>query len=139
MHSTVSATVLLSVLATSALASPQYDYGTSSSNTVEAAAASVSGVHSVQVGPGLSFTPDTVTAAEGDWVEFTFGAGHSVAQSSFDAPCVPLASGAGVYSGFPSGGDVWRFQVNDTAPLWLYCSVSGHCEGGMSLVVNPPA
>ena len=117
MHSTVSASILLSVLATSALAA----------------------VHSVQVGPGLSYTPDTVTAEEGDWVEFTFGAGHDVVQSSFDGPCVPLASGLGVYSGFPSGGEVWRFQVNDTNPIWLYCSVPGHCQGGMSMVVNPPS
>jgi plastocyanin len=99
---------------------------------------STSGVHAVKVGPGLTFTPDTVTAAEGDWVEFTFGSGHSVAQSSFDAPCVPIQGDAFVYSGFPNDGDVWRIQVNGTDPLWLYCSATGHCEGGMAMVVNPP-
>ncbi|KEF56872.1 uncharacterized protein A1O9_07062 [Exophiala aquamarina CBS 119918] len=138
MHSIISSTTLLvSVLATSVLASPQYG-DSSATTTVSAAAASVSGVHDVQVGPGLTFTPDSLTAAEGDWVQFTFGSGHSVAQSSFDAPCVPLASGMGVYSGFPNDGDVWRFQVNSTDPIWLYCSKVGHCEGGMALVVNPP-
>ncbi|KIX07837.1 uncharacterized protein Z518_02491 [Rhinocladiella mackenziei CBS 650.93] len=135
-----SSALILSVLATSTLASPQNDYGSgSSSATATAATASASGVHSVQVGPGLSFTPDTVTAAEGDWVEFTFGSGHSVAQSSFDAPCVPLEGGAGVYSGFPNDGDVWRIMVNSTDPIWLYCSATGHCEGGMAMVVNPPS
>lgn len=137
MHSVLSA-ALISVLATSALASPQYGDSASSTTTASSSAASMSGVHSVQVGPGLTFSPDSLTAAEGDWVEFTFGSGHSVAQSSFDAPCVPLESGAGVYSGFPDDGEVWRFQVNSTDPIWLYCSKSGHCEGGMALVVNPP-
>ena len=141
MYTTLSTISLLSVLATTTLATPQYDYGSSSSatTTAVAAAASVSGVHSVAVGPALTFTPDVITAAEGDWIEFTFTAGHSVAQSSFDAPCVPLASGAGVYSGFPGNDAIWRFQVNSTAPIWLYCSAARHCEGGMSLVVNPPS
>jgi plastocyanin len=95
-------------------------------------------VHNVTVGPGLTFTPDTVTAAVGDWVQFTFGEGHSVAESSFSAPCVPISGQAGVYSGFPNDGQVWRIQVNSTDPLWLYCSQTGHCQGGMAMVVNPP-
>ncbi|OAP64315.1 hypothetical protein AYL99_00287 [Fonsecaea erecta] len=151
MHSPLSSTTLLfGVLATSVLANPQYDYGSgssssssgssmSSSATAAAAASSASNIHAVKVGPGLTFTPDTVTAAQGDWVEFTFGEGHSVAQSSFAAPCVPISGGAGVYSGFPNDGDVWRIQVNSTDPLWLYCSATGHCEGGMAMVVNPPS
>lgn len=132
----------MSVLATSVLASPQYgDSGSSSSATMTASAASssASNIHAVKVGPGLTFTPDSVTAAQGDWVEFTFGSGHSVAQSSFAAPCVPMSGSAGVYSGFPSDGDIWRIQVNSTDPLWLYCSATGHCEGGMAMVVNPPS
>jgi len=141
MHSILS-TLALSVLATSVLASPQYgDSGSSSSATMTASAASssASNIHAVKVGPGLTFTPDSVTAAQGDWVEFTFGSGHSVAQSSFAAPCVPMSGSAGVYSGFHSDGDIWRIQVNSTDPLWLYCSATGHCEGGMAMVVNPPS
>ncbi|KAL2432853.1 hypothetical protein ABEF95_015549 [Exophiala dermatitidis] len=150
MHSIFSSTSLvLSVLATSVLGSPQYgDSGSGSSMTATASSSasssgsssssSSSGIHSVMVGPGLKFTPDTVTAAKGDWIEFTFGSGHSVAQSTFDKPCVPLSNGAGVYSGFPNDGDVWRIQVNSTDPLWLYCSAKGHCEGGMAMVVNQP-
>ncbi|KIW31035.1 uncharacterized protein PV07_02719 [Cladophialophora immunda] len=143
-----STTLIFGVLATSVLANPQYDYGGSSgssssmssaSATAAAAASTASNIHSVKVGPALTFTPDTVTAAEGDWVEFTFGAGHSVAESSFAAPCVPISGSAGVYSGFPNDGDVWRIQINSTDPLWLYCSATGHCEGGMAMVVNPPS
>ncbi|KIW70170.1 hypothetical protein PV04_02465 [Phialophora macrospora] len=140
MHSILSSTALIfGVLATSTLASPQYGDNSASTTTSASASASTSGIHAVKVGPGLTFTPDTVTAAEGDWVEFTFGSGHSVAQSSFDAPCVPISGGAGVYSGFPDDGDVWRIQVNSTDPLWLYCSATAHCEGGMAMVVNPPS
>lgn len=141
MHSVLSSTTLIfGVLATSALASPQYGDDSSSSMTATASAASssASGIHAVKVGPGLTFTPDTLTAAEGDWVEFTFGSGHSVAQSSFAAPCTPIEGGAGVYSGFPNDGDIWRIRINSTDPLWLYCSATGHCEGGMAMVVNPP-
>ncbi|KAJ9616569.1 hypothetical protein H2200_000288 [Cladophialophora chaetospira] len=140
MHSILS-TLAVGVLATSVLASPQYgdDSSSSMTMTMSASSSSASGVHSVKVGPGLVFTPDTVTAAEGDWVEFTFGSGHSVAQSSFDAPCVPISGGMGVFSGFPNQGDIWRIQINSTDPLWLYCSTSGHCEGGMALVVNQPS
>jgi plastocyanin len=148
MHSILTSTTLLvSALAASVLATPQYgDSGSGSSSTdsssatatASGASSSASNVHSVKVGPALTFTPDTVTAAQGDWVEFTFGEGHSVAQSSFASPCVPINGSSYVYSGFPNDGDVWRIQVNSTDPLWLYCSATGHCEGGMAMVVNPP-
>lgn len=143
MHSLISSTTfLISILATTTLANPQYGSASDSesSSTTTASASTASNIHSVQVGEGgtLTFTPDTVMAAEGDWIEFTFNPGHSVAQSSFDAPCVPISGATGVYSGFPNGGDKWSIQINSTDPLWLYCSATGHCEGGMALVVNPP-
>ena len=105
--------------------------------TASASSSSATNIHSVTVGPGLVFTPDTITAAQGDYVEFTFGAGHNVAQSSFDAPCMPIGDNA-IYSGNPNDGDVWKVMINSTDPLWLYCSVPGHCKGGMAMVVNPP-
>ncbi|KAK7897846.1 hypothetical protein LTR67_004477 [Exophiala xenobiotica] len=146
------ATFLLAALATSVLASPQYGDDSSSSSmtmsmdmassmtmTASGSSSSATGVHNVKVGPGLTFTPDSVKAAVGDWVEFTFGSGHSVASSTFGAPCVPMDDGSSIYSGFPNDGDVWRIQINSTDPLWLYCSATGHCEGGMAMVVNPPS
>jgi hypothetical protein len=27
-------------------------------------------------------------------------------------------------------------QVNDTKPIWLYCGQVGHCQKGMSMVIN---
>ena len=28
--------------------------------------------------------------------------------------------------------------VNDTEPIWLYCTFGHHCQDGQVLVVNPP-
>ena len=102
-------------------------------------------VHNVDVGNGgFIFSPKSLTAKVGDHVNFHFFAGdHSVAQSTFAAPCVPSGPKA-IYSGFlnPSGGseasEMFSMRVNTTAPLWLYCSRFGHCQSGMSMVINPP-
>jgi plastocyanin len=41
---------------------------------------------------GDTFTPDTITAAQGDTVKFTFAAtGHSVSASTYDSPCKPAS------------------------------------------------
>ena len=49
----------------------------------------------VDVGQGgLTFTPDSVTAAKGDIVEFHFVGGvHDAVKGDFDKPCAPLAGG----------------------------------------------
>ena len=48
---------------------------------------------------GLVFNPDSVTADVGDQLDFHFyPKNHSVVQSAFSSPCLPLAGG--VYSGF---------------------------------------
>jgi plastocyanin len=91
---------------------------------------------------GLSFTPNTTTAAVGDTLTFHFYPGrHNVVQGSFDAPC-NFTSDA-FYSGFiaPLVGEsdqVFTVTVNDTNPIWYYCSEWMHCQLGMVGVVNPP-
>jgi len=94
---------------------------------------------------GLHFEPENVVAEIGDLVEFHFlPKNHTVVQSSFDKPCEPLASAAGVFSGFnfatPQGEakDVFTFQVQNKEPFWYYCSqvVGNHCQMGMSGVIN---
>jgi plastocyanin len=99
--------------------------------------------HAVAVGQGdIKFVPDTLTAAEGDTVTFTFyPQNHSVAQSAFSTPCEPL--GGGIFSDFfptSSGAatDTFEITITSTDPLWLYCSYPGHCQGGMVMVINPP-
>ncbi len=49
---------------------------------------------------GLTFSPDTITAAVGDTLQFHFyPADHSVAMGDFTAGCTPATSG-GFYSDF---------------------------------------
>ncbi|PWW80075.1 hypothetical protein C7212DRAFT_289278, partial [Tuber magnatum] len=107
--------------------------------------------HVIQVGDAsgaLKFYPEVVTAAAGDMVQFQFyPRNHSVAQSSFDKPCEPLAQTngtAGFWSGFmpvsPSSTTmpVFSILINDTRPIWFYCATGRHCQGGMTGVINPP-
>ena len=108
-------------------------------STIIAAAALLAGahaaVHEVTVGPGLQYSPNSVTASEGDVVQFKFGSGHNVVSGSFDSPCQPDGK---LYSGEPQDGDVFSMRVNGTDPMWIYCSVPGHCSGGMVMVINAP-
>jgi len=91
---------------------------------------------------GITYSPNSVKAAAGDILEFHFfPGGHDVAMSDFSKACNPAASG-GFYSGLfnPKDGespDVFRVTVNSTDPIFFYCSVPGHCRGGMVGVVNP--
>ncbi len=49
---------------------------------------------------GLSFTPSSIAAVQGDLLEFHFHAiNHSVAMSDFSTPCTPSKTG-GFFSGF---------------------------------------
>ena len=49
----------------------------------------------------LVFTPDSVNAKAGTFVEFQFWPrNHSVAQSSFGSPCKPLTGSNTLFSGF---------------------------------------
>jgi plastocyanin len=97
--------------------------------------------HDITVGPALSFSPNTTSASAGDTLTFHFFPGkHNVAQSSFSTPCAPSPNG--FYSGFivpDSGEDSTKFvvMVNDTQPIWFYCSEVMHCQLGMVGVVNP--
>ncbi|KAF7290339.1 hypothetical protein HMN09_01291900 [Mycena chlorophos] len=101
----------------------------------------------VQVGPSgtLAYVPPSVTAAAGDIIRFTFNPkNHTVTQSSFNEPCVPLPGGAS--SGFQPVSNVsgllptWTFTVaNSSSPLWFFCEQTGHCGKGMVFAINAPA
>lgn len=135
---------VLSILPSTLAQYPGGGSGSSSTTSAAATAPSASGVHVVQVGSnGLSFSPNNVTAAVGDKIQFEFFAPeHSVAQSSFSSPCTPL-NGTGFFSGLvtTSSGqntNVFTVTINDTNPIWFYCSVPTHCQSGMAGVINPP-
>ncbi|KAJ7907721.1 hypothetical protein B0H13DRAFT_1571549, partial [Mycena leptocephala] len=84
----------------------------------------------VAVGPAgnLVYDPPQLTGvATGDLIRFTFNPkNHTVTQSSFDAPCVPLEGGAS--SGLYSVSNVsaflpfWDFELaDDSKPFWFHC------------------
>jgi plastocyanin len=106
--------------------------------------------HQIVVGgPGkLLFTPSNISAQVGDTITFQFQQkNHSATQSSFAAPCRALAltsttGQVGFDSGFmpvPDGSTTfptYTIQVNDTAPVWVYCRQGNHCGSGMVFAVN---
>ncbi|KAI8664438.1 hypothetical protein NCS55_00952500 [Fusarium keratoplasticum] len=94
--------------------------------------------HRVEVGKGgLKYTPDTISAAKGDIIEFHFDSMHSVVAGDFNKPCTPVTSG-GFYSGdLPaSGNSFFSITVNNTDPIFFYCGIEGHCQAGMAGVIN---
>jgi plastocyanin len=121
-----------------------------------AAAAGAQKMHVVSVsGAGNTFSPDSIKAAAGDMVQFQFRAGnHSVVQSNFDNPCVPIeqstagsaaaAAQKGFFSGYmdvkaSQGQDLiptYTVQIADSKPVWAYCSQGKHCQSGMVMVIN---
>ena len=89
--------VLVALYASGACSAP-----TATSNSPAAVAAPAPGAtHSVVAGrAGLVFDPENVVAEIGDVVEFHFlPKNHSVVQSSFENPCVPINDNA-FFSGF---------------------------------------
>jgi plastocyanin len=108
-------------------------------------------IHEVIVGGpngNLSFTPSRVTAAPRDTIKFIFQVkNHTVTQSSFGAPCMPLTDKTtGMKTGFDSGYfpvaagatdfPTWSLTINDTSPIWAFCAQANHCGQGMVFAVN---
>ncbi|KAK9483637.1 hypothetical protein V1527DRAFT_261738 [Lipomyces starkeyi] len=106
-------------------------------------------VHNISVGEGaLDYTPNSVIASVGDYVQFTFLTGtHAVAQASYDSPCTPYsdstegAGNNGIYSGlispFTNYSPKYTIRINSTDPIWFYCPEAYHCQSGMVGVINP--
>ncbi|KAI4108330.1 MAG: hypothetical protein LQ339_002231 [Xanthoria mediterranea] len=130
--------------------------GSEAASPAAAGAASPSGqvmVHVVKVSNkmgALTFEPNNLQVPAGDMVQFHFyPKNHSVVQSTFDQPCEPInnnnASVTGFFSGFmPVKPDAamrpsYTIMVNNTNPIWYYCSQGDHCQKKMVGVINPPA
>jgi len=90
----------------------------------------------------LTFTPSNIQAKVGDTVTFHYyPQSHSVAQGTFAKPCEPKAGG--FWSGYvpvASGMSTTTFQItiNDTKPIWFYCTRADHCQEGMAGGINAP-
>lgn len=83
----------------------------------------VGGLKPVATGmaPVLGYSPEAITAAQGDVVKFVFmQKNHTATQSTFDEPCKKMEGG--MDSGFmpnPDGkaGVEWDMTVSTTEPL----------------------
>lgn len=92
----------------------------------------------------LTFNPSNVTAAIGQTITFEFHQkNHSVVQSTFAAPCSPMAGGfkSDFFAVDPTATEFqsWSITVNDTTPIWAYCrqtAPKSHCGAGMVFSVN---
>ncbi|KAI9638414.1 uncharacterized protein MKK02DRAFT_42806 [Dioszegia hungarica] len=92
---------------------------------------------------GTNVSTIPINIGVGDTVNFTFVAkNHTVSQSNFLNPCVPLAGG-NAFSGFRpaniTAGRTSNVLVNDTKPIWIYCAQGNHCVTGMVMSINAPA
>ncbi|KAF2840319.1 hypothetical protein M501DRAFT_912454, partial [Patellaria atrata CBS 101060] len=94
------------------------------------------------------FGPEITKANVGDVLEFEFfSANHSVVRADFKHPCVPyelFREGKGFYSGFrpveknKNNRPTWHLTINDTMPIFYYCSAPSSCtQHGMIGVINP--
>ncbi|KAG9236878.1 hypothetical protein BJ875DRAFT_493761 [Amylocarpus encephaloides] len=107
--------------------------------------------HTVSVGAeGHRFSPETITANVGDIVEYRFyPLNHSVARADYRAACIPYEFSGPGRTGFwskffpiaviPTSPPTFQVRVNDTNPVFFYCSAPGACEDGMVGVINPSA
>ncbi|RPA94881.1 hypothetical protein L873DRAFT_1813697, partial [Choiromyces venosus 120613-1] len=95
------------------------------------------------------FTPDIVIANPGDTVSFQFyPLNHSVVRMDPEYPCKPWEKihkdGVALWSGFKAMDafldppPTYTIKINDTKPLWFYCSAPGSCINyQMVMGINP--
>ena len=107
--------------------------------------------HTIAAGKGgHTFIPDVTLANVGDTIEFDFyPLNHSVVRAEYQIPCVPYemtGPKVGFFSGFMPVDAIlanppkWTVVVNDTDPIFYYCSAPGSClDYGMVGVINPNA
>ncbi|KAK3942717.1 hypothetical protein QBC46DRAFT_242562, partial [Diplogelasinospora grovesii] len=100
---------------------------------------------------GFTYTPNQVNASVGDTIRFNFyPGGHTVARAEFEHPCIPYEYTGPNKVGFFSGNispqvisnNLPHFDVlvNDTNPIFFYCTAPGSCyQHQMVGVVNPSA
>lgn len=106
--------------------------------------------HIITVGKAAHrFDPEELMAAVGDTIIFEFyPKNHSVVRGSWEQPCIPYEKLEPQVRGFFSGfrpvrtieSDPPKFSVlvNDTDPIFFYCSALDSCNvWGMAGVVNP--
>ncbi|KAF2468442.1 uncharacterized protein BDR25DRAFT_173938, partial [Lindgomyces ingoldianus] len=108
--------------------------------------------HTISVGNGdHKMRPDVTQAEIGDIIEFRFfPPNHSIVRAEYTFPCIPYEmtgkGKVGFFSGFHPVDAVlpnppkWTIAINDTFPIFFYCSAKGSCiDYQMVGVINPNA
>lgn len=149
------AQIVAAVLAQSsseAYTSSSFGLASSTSGSASPSATATDGtqVHIVTVGDlAWQFSPSTIYAKPGDVVQFRFyPTNHSVVRAEYKYPCIPYEKTGPQRTGFFSGFEyvptvtdeppLWNLTINDTSPVFFYCSAPGSCiEQRMVGVINP--
>ncbi|KAF2097647.1 hypothetical protein NA57DRAFT_77899 [Rhizodiscina lignyota] len=124
----------------------------SSSASSQSSTSSKPQTWTVSVGKATNqFQPDVIQADVGDIVEFDFfPPNHSVARAEYKYPCIPYEltgrGKVGFFSGFMpvdailSSPPTYSIRVNDSYPVFFYCTAPGSCtDWQMVGVINPNA
>ncbi|KAF2734576.1 hypothetical protein EJ04DRAFT_552600 [Polyplosphaeria fusca] len=148
--------VVSSLVGLSTFISLSLGQGTTTSQPKSTATTTLSAApqtHTVNAGNGdHKYYPDITQANVGDIVEFRFfPPNHSVVRAdTTQYPCIPYEMTGKDKKGFFSGFfpvDVilpdppkWQLLINDTSPIFFYCSAPGSCiDYTMVGVINPNA
>ncbi|MCJ1388290.1 hypothetical protein MMC18_001136 [Xylographa bjoerkii] len=121
--------------------------GGSTVTSVMATAPMATGMtHMVTVGGSTNvFSPNSVVAVVGDFIEFVFmAANHSLTQSTFNTPCIKLVGGIDSGAMTNVGGMVTppphiTIQITTTTALFFFSEQLNVCGMGMVFSVNPTA
>ncbi|KAG4030092.1 hypothetical protein MFRU_013g01160 [Monilinia fructicola] len=144
--STITASVSSSSSSSSSDSSASESSSSKSSST--STSSSAAATHTVSVGAdGLNYSPRELTADVGDVIEFRFyPQNHSVARAEYKQPCIPYedtgAGKVGFWSGFQpiaivsNNPPIFNLLINDTEPIFFYCSAPQACQDGMIGVIN---
>ncbi|KAI1144253.1 hypothetical protein F5Y05DRAFT_364128 [Hypoxylon sp. FL0543] len=120
-----------------------------SESTATSTKSSAPVTHTVMVGLQHDFEPDTIQANPGDTIHFNFyPKNHSVVRADFKKPCIPweltqdpaesFFSGAVEQDTLQSPIPSWDLKVNNTDPIFFYCSAPDSCiKWKMVGVINP--
>ncbi|KZT11377.1 uncharacterized protein LAESUDRAFT_643145 [Laetiporus sulphureus 93-53] len=97
--------------------------------------------HTVIVAPTqgvLRFVPFAVNATPGDTIFYMWNANnHTVTKGSELEICNETTDAFA--TGEHDKGFTFTEMVNDTDPVFYFCSTPGHCEKGMFGIINPPS
>ena len=98
--------------------------------------------HTVNVGPGLSYSPATLTIAVGDTVKFTNRGGlHNVKANDNSFRCAHGCDGDGQGGNGAASTEIWHANVtfHATGTVGYYCETHGTPTTGMrgTIIVQP--